>query len=60
MNRKQPIVVGNLVWIEQCKRFDLPLGLNNGLQVRVLTYEPSRTVKVQTEDGRVFDIDIHI
>lgn len=65
MNRKQPIKVGNLVWVEQCKAHDLevglPEGLNDGLQVRVLAYEPGKSVKVQTEDARVFDVDpIHV
>lgn len=56
MNRKQPIKVGNLVWIERCKANDLlsglPEGLNDGRQVRVLGYSPDKLVKIRTEDAR--------
>lgn len=62
MIRKQQILVGQKVWVEQFRDLDLPQGLRNGVRATVTAYDSTaKSVTIAGADGCSWTLDpIHL
>lgn len=62
MIRKQQILGGQKVWVEQFRDLDLPEGLRNGARATVTAYDSAaKSVTIADGDGRTWTLDpIHL